>query len=133
MGEYYLFGSKGVGSSPGAYQVAKTSGVVASRTEFERFDKREAVERRKRTALRASETAIVGLLREPDLLGPGNTRNAFPATMPTRETLAGSRDMSAEIGKIVIAQDSKDLLESFGLMTSAELVGAVSADSMSAQ
>jgi hypothetical protein len=133
VSEYFLLGKNGVGSLPGAYQVAKTAGVVASRTEFEKFDKHEAVKRRRRSALHASETAIVALLRQPDQLGAGNFNNAFPTNMPTRETLKDSRDMSVEIGQIIIAQAAVIELESFELMTAAELIGAVSAGLMANQ
>jgi hypothetical protein len=133
VSEYFLFGKNGVGSLPGAYQVAKTAGVVASPAEFEKFDKQQAGKRRQRSALHASETAIAAMLRKPDELGVGNFYNAFPTKLPTREVLTGSRDMSAEIGKITVAQEVEIGLESFEFMTAAELISAVSVGLMAAQ
>lgn len=133
MGEYLLFGRNSVGSAPGAFRVAKIGGAVATLAEFRKFDKHEAVKRRQRSALHASETAIVALLREPDQLGAGNFHNAFPTSMPTREILKNSRDISAEIGQFIISQDAVVELESLELLTGAELVGAASAGWMPTQ
>jgi hypothetical protein len=133
VSSYFLFGEKAVGSLPGAYQIAKTAGVVASSAEFERFDKHQAIKRRQRSALHASEAAIVGLLREPDRLGAGSFHNAFPNSMPTREVLTDSHDISAEIGQIIVAQDAVVELESFELLSAAELLGSVSVGFMATQ